>query len=74
MKLLGYWRSSAAYRVRIALNLKGLDAELESVHLVKNGGEQHLPEYAALNPQELVPTLIEGDNEFVLSQSLAIIE
>ncbi|QYJ95194.1 maleylacetoacetate isomerase [Shewanella spartinae] len=74
MKLLGYWRSSAAYRVRIALNLKGLDAELESVHLVKDGGEQHLPEYAALNPQELVPTLIEGDNEFVLSQSLAIIE
>ncbi|WP_428617788.1 maleylacetoacetate isomerase [Shewanella sp.] len=74
MKLLGYWRSSAAYRVRIAFNLKGLDAKLESVHLVKEGGEQHLPKYAALNPQELVPTFIEGDNEFVLSQSLAIIE
>ncbi|QYK00246.1 maleylacetoacetate isomerase [Shewanella psychrotolerans] len=74
MKLLGYWRSSAAYRVRIALNLKGLDAELQSVHLVKDGGEQHSAQYAALNPQELVPTLIEGDDEFVLSQSLAIIE
>ncbi|QYJ84965.1 maleylacetoacetate isomerase [Shewanella mesophila] len=74
MKLLGYWRSSAAYRVRIALNLKGLDAELQSVHLVKDGGEQHTAQYASLNPQELVPTLVEGDDEFVLSQSLAIIE
>lgn len=72
MKLLGYWRSSAAYRARIALNLKGLDAEQQSIHLVKDGGEQHKAQYGAINPQELVPTLVEG--EFVLSQSLAIIE
>ncbi|QYJ77782.1 maleylacetoacetate isomerase [Shewanella acanthi] len=76
MKLYGYWRSSAAYRVRIALNLKGLTAEQLSVHLVREGGEQHKAEYIALNPQELVPTLVvEGkqgtDN---LTQSLAIIE
>ncbi|WP_185826940.1 maleylacetoacetate isomerase [Shewanella canadensis] len=80
MKLYGYWRSSAAYRVRVALNHKGLDAELVSVHLVKDGGEQHQAEYAKLNPQELVPALIdidnkeEGEEAFVLSQSLAIIE
>uniref|UniRef100_UPI0019157ACF glutathione S-transferase N-terminal domain-containing protein n=1 Tax=Dyella sp. EPa41 TaxID=1561194 RepID=UPI0019157ACF len=55
--LYGYWRSSAAYRVRIALNLKGLDYESHAVHLVNNGGEQHAPEYTALNPQELVPCL-----------------
>ncbi len=72
MKLLGYWRSSAAYRVRIALNLKGLDYENLSVHLVKNGGEQHQDEYKALNPAELVPTLIDGD--LVLNQSSAILE
>lgn len=74
MKLLGYWRSSAAYRVRIALNIKGVDVEHQSIHLVKAGGEQHQADYAALNPQELVPTLIEGDDELALSQSLAIIE
>ncbi|WP_299791904.1 maleylacetoacetate isomerase [uncultured Shewanella sp.] len=79
MKLYGYWRSSAAYRVRVALNHKGLDAEQISVHLVKDGGEQHKPEYAGLNPQELVPALIESDSkgeeaDVVLSQSLAIIE
>ncbi|MBB1270648.1 maleylacetoacetate isomerase [Shewanella sp. SR44-3] len=76
MKLFGYWRSSAAYRVRIALNLKGLSAEHISVHLVKNGGEQHSPEYAELNPQHLVPTLIDSNEigEFSLSQSMAIIE
>jgi maleylpyruvate isomerase len=78
MKLYGYWRSSAAYRVRIALNLKGLEAEQISVHLVKDGGEQHKAEYAALNPQELVPLLVtegrSGGQELALSQSLAIME
>ncbi|MCH1928902.1 maleylacetoacetate isomerase [Shewanella sp. A25] len=80
MKLYGYWRSSAAYRVRIALNLKGLSAEQLSVHLVREGGEQHKAEYIALNPQELVPTLVvEGEQgpdnlNQNLTQSLAIIE
>ncbi|MCL2919602.1 maleylacetoacetate isomerase [Shewanella litorisediminis] len=73
MKLYGYWRSSAAYRVRIALNLKGLDAEQLSVHLVKNGGEQHCDDYVALNPQHLVPSLVLDDGS-VLTQSLAIME
>lgn len=76
MKLYGYWRSSAAYRVRIALNLKMLDAEQISVHLVKEGGEQHKADFAKLNPQHLVPALVDNDEtgEFSLSQSLAIIE
>lgn len=76
MKLYGYWRSSAAYRVRIALNLKGISAEQFSVHLVRNGGEQHKAAYIALNPLELVPTLVVDDELDVdaLSQSLAIIE
>ena len=72
IKLYTYWRSSSAYRVRIALNLKGLDYESIPVHLVKDGGEQHTAAYKELNPQELIPTLIDGD--VVLSQSLAIIE
>jgi len=72
MKLYGYWRSSAAYRVRIALNLKQLSFENLPVHLVKNGGEQHSDSYKALNPSELVPTLVDGD--ISLNQSLAIIE
>lgn len=76
MKLYGYWRSSAAYRVRIALNLKQLSAEHISVHLVNNGGEQHFAAYHQLNPQHLVPTLVDknADTELNLSQSLAIIE
>lgn len=76
MKLYGYWRSSAAYRVRIALNLKGINAEQQSVHLLRDGGEQHNAAYRALNPQELVPTLLlgEGPEAAALSQSLAIIE
>lgn len=72
MELYTYFRSSAAYRVRIALNLKGLKADYRYVHLVKDGGEQHRPEYLAVNPQGLVPTLV--DNGHVLTQSLAIIE
>ena len=71
MKLHGYFRSSASYRVRIALNLKGLSAEHLSHHLRK--GEQRAPEYLAINPQGLVPTL-QGDGDIVLTQSLAIIE
>ena len=71
MKLHGYFRSSASYRVRIALNLKGLTAEHLPHHLRK--GEQHAPAYLAINPQGLVPTL-EGDDGAVLTQSLAIIE
>lgn len=70
--LYGYWRSSAAYRVRIALNLKGLDYETRPVHLVRDGGEQHAPDYRALNPQEMVPCLLDGDR--VITQSLAIME
>ncbi|WP_250498957.1 maleylacetoacetate isomerase [Caballeronia sp. GAWG1-5s-s] len=72
MKLYSYFRSSAAYRVRIALNLKGLDYEYEGVHLLRDGGVQLKPEYRALNPDGIVPTLVvDGD---VLTQSLAIIE
>ncbi|ABV86777.1 maleylacetoacetate isomerase [Shewanella pealeana] len=76
MKLYGYWRSSAAYRVRIAMNLKSLAAEQVSVHLVKDGGEQHSREYQQINTQELVPSLMIDDNgqQRVLTQSLAIIE
>ncbi|WP_076603128.1 maleylacetoacetate isomerase [Aromatoleum tolulyticum] len=72
MKLYTYFRSSAAYRVRIALNLKQLDYEAVPVHLVRNGGEQRQTDYLALNPAGLVPTLIDDGN--VLQQSLAIIE
>src|ERR1700692_1683262 len=71
MKLHGYFRSSASYRVRIALNLKGLPAEHLSHHLRK--GEQRDPAFLTLNPQGLVPAL-EDDAGAVLTQSLAIIE
>jgi maleylpyruvate isomerase len=71
MKLHGYFRSSASYRVRIALNLKGLSHEHLSHHLRK--GEQCSPSYLTINPQGLVPTL-EDDAGAVLTQSLAIIE
>src|SRR3954468_8070355 len=70
MKLHGYFRSSASYRVRIALNLKGLSTEHLSHHLRK--GEQCAPAYLAINPQGLVPTL--EDAGTVLTQSLPIIE
>jgi maleylpyruvate isomerase len=71
MKLHGYFRSSASYRVRIALNLKGLSSEHLPHHLRK--GEQCAPAYLAINPQGLVPTL-ENDAGAILTQSLAIIE
>ncbi|MBV8062451.1 MAG: glutathione S-transferase N-terminal domain-containing protein, partial [Nevskia sp.] len=61
MKLYNYWRSSSSYRVRIALNLKGVAYETVPVHLLRDGGEQHKPEYHALNPQELIPLLVDGD-------------
>ena len=73
MKFYNYFRSSAAYRVRIALNLKGLKPERQEVHLINNGGEQRLPDYLAKNPQGLVPAL-ELDSGTVLTQSLAIID
>lgn len=72
MKLYSYFRSSAAYRVRIALNLKGLDADIVPVHLLKDGGQQRHDDYLALNPTGLVPTLV--DNDFALGQSMAILE
>jgi maleylpyruvate isomerase len=72
MKLYTYFRSSAAYRVRIALNLKGLAYEAVPVHLLKNGGEQRQAEYLAVNPAALLPALdIDGA---MLTQSLAIID
>jgi maleylacetoacetate isomerase len=73
MKLATYFRSSAAYRVRIALNLKGLAYEPEFIHLIRGGGEQHAPAYRARNPAELVP-LLEIDSGEAMTQSLAIIE
>lgn len=71
MRLHGYFRSSAAYRVRIALNLKGMSAEHLFRHLRK--GEQVAPDYLKLNPQGLVPAL-ETDDGRALTQSLAIVE
>lgn len=76
MKLYSYFRSSASYRVRIALNLKGLPFEVVPVHLLKNGGEQFSPEYRKLNPDALVPALVDDSvaDTVALTQSLAIIE
>jgi len=70
--LYGYFRSSAAFRVRIALNLKSIPVEQKFVHLLRAGGEQHGTDYKALNPQELVPTLVHDGH--AIGQSLAIIE
>ncbi len=72
MKLYTYFRSSAAYRVRIALNLKDLPYEMAAIHLTKDGGHQRKPEFAAINPQKRVPALELSSGE-VLTQSLAII-
>jgi maleylpyruvate isomerase len=72
VQLFSYFRSSAAYRVRIALNLKGLSYETIPIHLVKEGGRNKSPEYRAINPQMRVPALALRNGE-VLTQSLAII-
>jgi len=73
VKLYTYFRSSAAYRTRIALNLKGLPYDMESIHLTRGGGEQNKPAYRAVNPQGRVPALATDAGD-VLIQSLAIIE
>ncbi|MEI8168348.1 MAG: maleylacetoacetate isomerase [Rhodoferax sp.] len=72
LQLYTYFRSSAAYRVRIALNLKGLPYASIPVHLVRHGGEQHGADFARINPAHLVPALVDGED--TLSQSMAIIE
>ncbi|MFM0277645.1 maleylacetoacetate isomerase [Paraburkholderia sediminicola] len=72
MKLYNYFRSTSSYRVRIACNLKGLSYEYIPVHLNRNGGEQFAADFSSLNPQQLVPLLIDGT--LLISQSLAIIE
>lgn len=71
-KLYSYFRSSAAWRVRIALNLKGMTPDFAFVHLLKNGGEQHASAYKEVNPQELIPALIHDGH--TIAQSLAIVE
>jgi maleylacetoacetate isomerase len=73
VKLYSYFRSSAAYRVRIALNLKSIAYETASVHLVKDGGHNRRPEFRAVNPQMRIPALVAPTGD-VLIQSLAIIE
>ena len=72
VKLYSFWRSSAAFRVRIALNLKGMDYAVIPVHLNKHGGDQLSDEYARKNPNRLVPLFDDGKNS--IHQSLAIIE
>ncbi|MBY6063146.1 maleylacetoacetate isomerase [Pseudidiomarina sediminum] len=72
MELYGYWRSSASYRARIALNFKQLDYNAIPVHLLKDGGQQHQQAYRQLNPNGLVPTLVDG--QIILHQSLAIVD
>lgn len=74
LTLYSYWRSTASYRVRIALNVKGLDYQLQPVHLVKDGGEQHKEDYTRLNPASLLPSLVDDDEDVILNQSLAICE
>lgn len=72
LKLYDYYRSSAAYRVRIALNLKDCHYERHAIHLLKDGGQQFSEEYKRINPLSLVPSLQDGN--FVVTESLAIIE
>ncbi|TXT34459.1 MAG: maleylacetoacetate isomerase [Comamonadaceae bacterium] len=72
LSLYSYFRSSAAYRVRIALHLKGLPFNTIPVHLLINGGEQHAEGYRTINPSKLIPSLVDGD--FHLGQSLTIME
>lgn len=72
LELHAYWRSSASFRVRCALNLKQIPHRIVPVNIVRDGGEQHGEAYRRLNPQRLVPTLVDGD--FVLSQSLTIFQ
>lgn len=72
LRLHSYWRSSAAYRVRIGLNLKGLAYETVPVHLVRDGGEQHSAAFRVTNPQQQVPVLEHGQR--MLRQSVAILE
>lgn len=72
MNLYSYFRSSAAYRVRIALNLKNLSYDVIPVHLLREGGQQHTREFISKSPAHMVPVL--DDNSHLLTQSLAIIE
>lgn len=76
LKLYGYWRSSASYRVRIALGLKELAWETAPVHLVEGGGQQHTERFKAINPMSQVPVLEveEGGERVQLAQSMAIFE
>lgn len=72
MKLYSYFRSSAAFRVRIALALKNINYQVIPIHLVKNGGEHKQSDYTAINPQQLVPAL--DDNGTIITQSITIME
>lgn len=74
LRLYGYWRSSATYRVRIALYLKQLDFEYIPVNLVRGEEQQRSEDYSGLNPNQLVPTFFDDDEDIILNQSLSIIE